>query len=97
MDDLKIDLKIDLKTNLKTGMADLKTDLTNFLQEILTNGERVVKEAHDEKKINVNHDFINSNVRSKNHNIPKINIRKFDGKDPTTWILQMEQFFESGK
>ena len=31
-------LKIDLNTNLKTGMADLKTDLTNFLQEILING-----------------------------------------------------------
>ena len=21
-------------------------------------------------------------------------MRKFDGKDPTTWILQMEQFFD---
>ena len=51
--DLKIDmeeLKIDLNTNLKTGMADLKTDFTNFLQEILTNGEKVVKETHDAKK-----------------------------------------------
>ena len=37
-------LKMDLNTNLKIGMADLKTDLTNFLQEILTNGEKVVKE-----------------------------------------------------
>ena len=33
-------LKIYLNTNLKTGMADLKTNLTNFLQEILTNGEK---------------------------------------------------------
>ena len=57
MDDLKIDLKAD--------MVDLKTDLTNFLQEILTNGERVVKETHDAKKRNVNHDFIDSNVGSK--------------------------------
>ena len=40
MDDLKIDLKRD--------MADLKTDLTNFLQEILTNGEKLVKETRDE-------------------------------------------------
>ena len=61
MDDLKIDLKTDLKTDmadLKTNMADLKTDLTNFLQEILTNGERVVKETHDANKRNVNNDFI---------------------------------------
>ena len=37
------DLKIDLKTDLKTGMTDLKIDLTNFPQEIHTNGERVVR------------------------------------------------------
>ena len=24
----------------------------------------------------------------------KIDMRKFDGKDPTTWILHMEQFFD---
>eukprot|EP00253_Pinus_taeda_P025396 PITA_25396 len=88
------DLKIDLKTDLKTGMTDLKTDLTNFLQEILTNGERVVKEIHDANKRNFNHDFIHSNVGSKTHHIPKIDMRKFDGKDPATWILQMEQFFD---
>ena len=58
MDDLKTDLRIDLKTD----MADLKTDLTNFLQGILTNGEKVVKETHDENKRNVNHDSIDSNV-----------------------------------
>ena len=72
MDDLKI---------------DLKTDLTNFLQEILTNGEKVVKETHDANKRNVNHDFIDSNVGSKTHHILKIDMRKFDGKDPATWIL----------
>jgi len=75
-------------------MADLKTDLTNFLQEILTNGEKVVKETHDVNKSNVNHDSIDSNVGSKTHHIPKIDMRKFDGKDPATWILQMEQFFD---
>ena len=87
-------LKIDLNTNLKTGMADLRTDLTNFLQEILTNGEKVVKETHDENKTNVNHDSIDANVGSKTHHIPKIDMRNFDGKDPATWILQMEQFFD---
>ena len=88
------ELKIDLNTNLKTSMTDMKMDLTNFLQEILTNGEKVVKETHDENKRNVNHDSIDSNVGSKTHHIPKIDMRKFDGKDPATWILQMEQFFD---
>ena len=86
--------KIDLNTNLKTGMEDLKTDLTNFLQEILTNGEKLVKETRDENKRNVNHDSIDANFGSKTHHIPKIDMRKFDGKDPATWILQMEQFFD---
>ena len=62
MDDLKIDLKTNLKTNLKTSMAYLKIDLTNFLQEMVTKGERVVKETHDENKRNVNRDSIDSNV-----------------------------------
>src|ERR1700730_12729771 len=93
MDDLKIDLKTNME-DLKTGMEDLKTDLTMFLQEILTNGERVLKETHDENKRNVNHDSIDANVGSKTHHIPKIDMRKFDGKDPATWILQMEQFFD---
>ena len=76
------DLKIDLKTNME--------ELKKLLQERVTNGERVVKETHDENKRNVNHDSIDSNVGSKTHHIPKIDMRKFDGKDPATWILQME-------
>ena len=82
----------DLKKGMEDLKIDLKTDLTKFLQEMLTSGERVVKETHDEKEINVNHDFIDSNVGSKNHHVPKIDMRKFDGKDHGTWILQMEQF-----
>ena len=61
---------------------------------MLTNGERVGKGTHDENKINFNHDFIDSNVGSENHHVPKIDMRKFDGKDPITWILQMEQYFD---
>ena len=92
MDCLKkgVEAKMDeLKIELKTDMDELK----KLLQERVTNGERVVKETHDENKRNVNHDSIDSNVGSKTHHIPKIDMRKFDGKDPATWILQMEQFF----
>ena len=97
MDNWKTDLKTDmddLKTDLKTDMDELKINMNKLLQEMVTKGERVVKEAHDENKINVNHHSIDSNVGSKTHHIPKIDMRKFDGKDPTTWILQMEQFFD---
>jgi len=84
----------DLKKGMEYLKTDLNTNLTNFLQEMLTIGERVVKETHDENKINVNHDFIDSNVRLKNHHVPNIDIRKFDGKYLRKWILQMEQFFD---
>ena len=97
MDDWKTDLKTymdDLKTNLKTDMDELKINMNKLLQEMVTKGERVVKETHDENKRNVNHDSIDSNVGLKTHHIPKIDMRKFDGKDPATWILQMEQFFD---
>ena len=76
---------------------DLKADmeaLTKLIQKMFPNDEKIVEETHDENKINVNHDFINSNVGLKTHHIPKIDMRKFDGKDIVTWILQMEQYFD---
>ena len=30
----------------------------------------------------------------KNHHIPNMDMRKFDGKDPVTWVLQMKQYFD---
>ena len=87
MESKEEDLKTGLKTYLKTGMEDLKKYLTKFLQEMVTNAKRVVKETDDENKMNVNHDFIDSNVGSQNHHVPKIDMRKLNGKDPRTWIL----------
>ena len=86
---------MDTKMNgMDAKMEELKINLNKLLQEMVTNGDKVVKETHDENKRNVNHDSIDSNVGSKTHNIPKIDMRKFDGKDPATWILQMKQFFD---
>ena len=68
--------------------------MTKLLQERLPDGDKVIHENHDEDKRNMNYDFRDSNVGFKNHHIPKINMRKFDGKDPVTWILQMEQYFD---
>ena len=51
---------------------------------MIPNGENIVEKTHDEIKINFNCDFINSNVGLKNHHIPKMYMRKFDGKDPVT-------------
>ena len=61
---------------------------------MVPNGENTVEETHDENKINVNRDFINSKVGWKNHHIKNMHMRTFDGKDTVTWILQMEQYFD---
>jgi len=61
---------------------------------MLHNGKKILNETHGEKKTNINRDFIDSNVGLKTHHIPKIYMRKFDGKDPVTWILQIEQSFD---
>eukprot|EP00253_Pinus_taeda_P002738 PITA_02738 len=68
-------------------MEELEINLNKLLQEMVTNGERVVKETHDENKRNVNHDFIDFNVGLKTQYVPKIDMRKFDGKDLGTWIF----------
>jgi len=54
-----MDAKMD---GIDDKMEELKINLNKLLQEMVTNGERVVKETHDENKRNVNHDFIDSNV-----------------------------------
>ena len=79
---------------LQEDMEGLKEGLTKLLQKMIPNSKKLVEETHDENKINVNRDFINSNVGWKNHHIPKMDMRKFDGKDLVTWILQMEQYFD---
>lgn len=68
-------------------MESLKEGLTKLLQQILPNGDKVFHETHDENKINVNRDFRDSKFWLKTNHIPNINMRKFDGKDPVTWIL----------
>ena len=79
-----------MKNDLKADMEGLK----KLIQEMIPNGEKIVEETHDENKIDFNRDFIKSNVGWKNHHIPKMDMRKFYGKDPVKWILQMEQYFD---
>ena len=95
MDGLKkgMEAKMDGLNNDMEDMESLKEGLTKLLQERITNGETVVDETHDENKRIVNLDFIESNFGFKNHHIPNIDMRKFDGKDIVRWILQMKQYF----
>ena len=97
MDDMEAKIDEKMKDNMESMKNDIKADievLTKLIQEMFPNGEKIVEETHDEKKINFNRDFINSNVGGKNRHISKMDMRKFDGNDPVTWILQMEQYFD---
>ena len=76
-----------IEAKLKGNMEDLKIVLTKLLQEMLTIDKRVVKETHVENKRKVSHNLIDSNIGFKTHHVPKIDVRKFDDKDPVTWIL----------
>ena len=40
-------------------------NMNKLLQEMVTNGERVLKETHDENKKNVNHDSIDAGNSAK--------------------------------
>jgi len=94
MDGLKVEIKGDMNV-LKVDMEGLKEGLTNLLQEMLPSSEKVFHETHKEKKRNMNYDFRVPNVGFKTHHIPHIDMSKFDGKDPITWILQVEQYLIS--
>jgi len=74
---------------LKDGLKVEREGLTKFLLEMPPSGDKVFHETHDEYKINVKHDFRDSNFGLKTKYIPNIDIRKFDGKDLVTLLLHM--------
>jgi hypothetical protein len=87
-----------MESKLDTKMDGLKGEimevLKNFVTEKTPKSENASHEIHDEDTRKVNQEWINSNFGLKTSHVPKIDMRKFDGKDPITWILQMEQFFD---
>jgi gas vesicle protein len=90
--------KIVIKDELQEMMESLKGEimevLKNFVTEKTPESENASHEIHDEDTRKVNQECRNSNFGLKTNHVPKIDMRKFDGKDPITWILQMEQFFD---
>jgi gas vesicle protein len=87
-----------IEAKLDTKMDGLKGEimevLRNFVIEKTPKSENASHEIHDEDTRKVSQEWRNSNFGLKTNHVPKIDMRKFDGKDPITWILQMEQFFD---
>jgi gas vesicle protein len=86
-----------LDTNMDGLKGDIMEGLKKFIIERTPKSENVSHEIHDEDTRKVNQEWRNSNFGLKTNHVPKIDMRKFDGKDPITWILQMEQFFDERK
>jgi gas vesicle protein len=83
--------KIVTKDELQEIMEGLKGEimevLKNFVTEKTPENENASHEIHDEDTRKVNQEWRNSNFGLKTNHVPKIDMRKFDGKDPITWIL----------
>jgi hypothetical protein len=98
MDSMEAKLMYSMEAKLDTKMdsmeAKLMEVLKNFVTEKTPESENASHEIHDEDTRKVNQEWRNSNFGLKTNHVPKIDMRKFDGKDPITWILQMEQFFD---
>jgi hypothetical protein len=94
MDSIEAKLEAIMDTNMDGLKTEIMEGLKNFLIERPPESENVSHEIHDEDTRKMNQDWRNSNFGLKTNHFPKIDMRKFDGKDPITWILHMEQFFD---
>jgi exonuclease VII large subunit len=88
----KLDTKMDsmeakLDTKMDSMEAKLMEVLKNFVTEKTPKSENASHEIHDEDTRKVNQEWRNSNFGLKTNHVPKIDMRKFDGKDPITCIL----------
>jgi hypothetical protein len=80
-----------MEAKLDTKMDGLKGEIMevmrNFVIEKTPKSENESHEIHDGDTRKVNQEWRNSNFGLKTNHVPKIDMRKFDGKDPITWIL----------
>jgi hypothetical protein len=85
----KLDTKMDsMEAKLDTKIDGLKGKITevlkNFVIEKTPGSENASHEIHDEDTRKMNQEWRNSNFGLKTNHVPKIDMRKFDGKDPIT-------------
>ena len=74
------------------GVKEEKEDLFQSRLEKIEKQLESKKLESSQVDDSLQHHGFNSGPR--NYFIPKIGMRKFDGKDPITWIFQMEQLFD---
>jgi hypothetical protein len=83
-----------MDANMDGLKREIMEGLEIFLIERKTKSKNVSHEIHDEDTRNMNQECRKFNFGLKTNHFHKIDMRKFDGQDPITWILQMEQLFD---
>jgi len=73
--------------------AEITEGLKQFLMEKLPEGDTISQEIQDEEQQRVTNSWRNSSFGSKTSYIPKIDMRKFDGKDPIHGYYRWSSFF----
>jgi hypothetical protein len=80
-----------LEVMMDTKMDGLKGEIMKGLKKLLIESPpesgNVSHESHDEDTRKMNQDWRNSSFGLKTNHFPKIDMRKFDGKYPITWML----------
>jgi hypothetical protein len=94
MDSTEAKLEEIMDTKMDGLKRDIMEGLEIFVIERTPESENVSHEIHDDDTRNMNQEWRNSNLGLKINHFPKIDMRKFDGKDPITCILQMEKLFD---
>jgi hypothetical protein len=94
MDSTEAKLEAIMDTNMEGLKREIMEGLKKFLIERTLESENVSHEIHDEDTRKMNQYWRKSNFGLKTNHFPKIDMRKFDGKDPITWILQMDKLFD---
>ena len=83
----KIVTKYELQEMMEGLKGEIMEVLKNFVTEKTPESENASHEIHNEDTRKVNQEWRNTNFGLKTNHVPKIDMRKFDGKDPITWIL----------
>jgi gas vesicle protein len=76
-----------INTNMDALKWEIMEVLKNFVTERTPQSENVSHEIHDEDTRKVNQEWRNSKLGLKTSHVPKIDMRKFDGKDLLAAIM----------
>jgi hypothetical protein len=90
MDSTEAKMEVMMDTNMDGLKGEIMEGLKNFIIERPPKSDNVSHEIHDEYTRKMNQYWRKSNFGLKTNHFPKIDMSKFDGKDPITWILQIE-------